>query len=91
MNEQSDQRAFVSDGTRHCERCCGLTHAWTCSYFDDARICLRCCDVESDHPEYDRARRAKTDRARGGDFGYRGVGLPPDLEALCEDARGDAP
>ena len=64
-----------------CERCGtevqGLT---TASWFNEQMICLDCDEKEHAHPDIERAKAAERKACARGDFNFRGLGLPPDLQ-----------
>lgn len=63
-----------------CERCSKDTNVTTCSMFNIQTICMACKEKEAEHPEYEVAREAESRAVRRGDYNFRGVGLPADLE-----------
>lgn len=62
-----------------CDRCGYETNAFTGSYFNTETICLRCRDLEEQHPKFEEARQAELAAVEQGDYNFRGIGLPNDL------------
>jgi hypothetical protein len=63
-----------------CERCHNPKPVYTTgSYFNTEQICEKCDAREQAHPRYEEARRTEERAVRGGNFNFRGIGLPADL------------
>lgn len=62
-----------------CDRCHQEARASTGSYFNTDQICLKCAEVERQHPAFEEARRIENEAVRAGNYNFGGVGLPESL------------
>ena len=62
-----------------CDRCGKDTLSSTCSTFNTEQICMACEKLETQHPDYERARAAEADAVRSGNYNFPGIGKPSDL------------
>jgi len=69
-----------------CDRCNSLVNGHTMSMFNTETICLPCARLEEKHPRYEEARQADLAEIRRGNYNFRGIGKPEDLE--CAQTRG---
>lgn len=68
-----------------CDRCGKETNAHTMSYFNSETICMRCDELEREHPAYEEARRVETEQVMRGNHNFPGIGLPADLRERSRD------
>jgi hypothetical protein len=62
-----------------CDRCFKETGGTTGSYFNTDTICFACREKEEQHPMFEEARRVELEAVKGGNYNFRGIGLPADL------------
>lgn len=63
-----------------CDRCGKQSSFSTGSYFNTQQICMECDKKERDHPDFARAREVELEAVKRGNYNFRGVGLPVDLQ-----------
>lgn len=63
-----------------CTRCNGATRVTIMSIFNADIIGLDCKTAEERHPQYAEARAIELEHVKAGDYNFRGVGLPADIE-----------
>ena len=64
-----------------CDRCTSLVNGHTMSMFNTETICLECARIEEVHPKYEEARKADLAEIRKGNYNFKGIGKPEDLES----------
>ena len=64
-----------------CDRCNSLVNGHTMSMFNTETICLPCARIEEVHPKYKEALKADLAEIRKGNYNFRGIGKPEDLES----------
>lgn len=67
-----------------CQRCGKITEGQFClimSYFNTQMICEHCERLEQAHPDYPRARKMELDAIKGGNYDFKGIGLPKELRS----------
>ena len=79
--------AWSRETRNKCRRCGDDLIISTMSYFDESEICLRCDEVERSHPSFEEARRVESEHVGRGNYNFEGVGLPPEIVAMCREAR----
>lgn len=52
----------------------------TMSWFNKQVICLECDAEELTHPEIKKAKKIELSYCKKGDYNFRGIGLPADLQ-----------
>lgn len=65
-----------------CERCRNQQegpYAITMSYFNTQLICETCERKEQAHPKYQQAKQAEIEAIKTGNYDFRGIGLPKEL------------
>jgi hypothetical protein len=62
-----------------CDRCGQKKNSFTMSIFNTDWICEDCCEKETAHPQYHKARKIEAEHCRKGNYNYEGIGLPDDL------------
>ena len=62
-----------------CDRCDEETIITTMSLFNTQQCCPECIEKERAHPKFPEARTAELDALEAGNYNYKGIGLPPDL------------
>lgn len=72
-----------------CDRCGEETIFTTGSYFDESIVCLRCTQIEREHPDFHRARDTEVAQVQAGNYKFPGIGLPDDLAEKCRRARSE--
>lgn len=74
-----------------CDRCGKTTQGgYTTSYFNTDKICFDCDLAESEHPDYERARRIEGQEMAKGNMNFPGIGLPPELRKHAEKKSSDS-
>ena len=63
-----------------CDRCPKESHFTSMSYFNTQMICPECEEKEQKHPKYEEARAKEWEEVKKGNYNYKGIGLPADLE-----------
>lgn len=83
-----NSRYHSTKGTdTRCERCLGSATSYTVSYFNTARICLPCDEIERKHPDFAEAQRVEGEAVMAGEMNHPGIGLPPGLRDASIAAR----
>ena len=72
-----------------CQRCGKETNITIMSRFNTQEICMPCEDVETKHPDYDKARQAELDQVRMGNYNYDGIGLPSNYSEHVKKIKGE--
>lgn len=67
-----------------CERCNKKANAWRFSWFNLDRLCSECYELESKHPDYQRARDMEHLEVVAGNLNYKGIGLPENYKEWAE-------
>lgn len=65
---------------KNCGRCGKETGVTIVSMFNTDTICLNCKKKEEKHPDYVKAVKADNNAIKRGNYNFRGIGLPKDLE-----------
>lgn len=63
-----------------CERCGKEMNVHTVSWFNKQVICLDCDKEELKHPQIKYAKAVENQHIKTGDYEFKGVGLPKDLQ-----------
>ena len=64
----------------NCERCGSEMSVHTLSWFNKQNICLKCDEEELKHPDIKHAKKVENEHVKNGDYNFKGVGLPKDLQ-----------
>ena len=64
---------------KNCERCNKSTGILIISMFNTEEICLKCKQKEKEHPDYKKAVKADEEAIRRGNYNFKGIGKPNDL------------
>jgi hypothetical protein len=72
-----------------CERCRRPSQVFSMSVFCEQLCCVPCLLRERAHPLFLEAAEAEEAAVRRGDFNFRRIGLPPDLQAPEGGETGD--
>ena len=59
-----------------CARCGIETLITTMSRFNLDVCCMRCIELEKQHPEYEKAAETEFQQVKAGNYNFSGVGLP---------------
>ena len=59
-----------------CDRCKSVTFTTKVSWFNTQAICQDCQRIESEHPDYDYARKVEQDAVLAKNYNFPGVGWP---------------
>ena len=63
-----------------CERCKNETLSLSMSMFNTDMCCNACLQLERNHPDYEKARKAEHEAISRGEYNFAGIGLPDDLK-----------
>lgn len=63
----------------YCDRCGSETAIKVMSQFNTESICMKCRQKEEEHPKYDEAVKAEKAASERGNYNFKGIGLPLDL------------
>lgn len=63
-----------------CDRCKKETNTFRMSFFNEDMLCQECLTEESNHPMYQEAKDIERKHVLAGDYNYKGIGLPKDLQ-----------
>lgn len=80
----------MSDWNGHCQRCGTPSGTHIMSMFNTDLICSDCHTRERNHPKYAEAVRADHVAIAGGNFNFRGIGVPPELLVKIQGPPGEA-